>query len=79
MTWRIVWSHAGLRSLQAIPWRQAERVDAAVQRLARENEGDLIRVQDNPRAARLRVPPYIAYITLDPQEGLLTVWCIYRS
>lgn len=34
MTWRIVWSHAGLTSLQAIPWRQAERVDAAVQRLA---------------------------------------------
>lgn len=79
MSWRIEWSHAGVVSLRSIPWRHAERVDAAVQRLAREHEGDLVRVKDNPIAARLRVPPYIAYITLDPHEGLLTVWYVYRS
>lgn len=43
MKWRVEWSYPALAALRAIPWRQAARVDAAVQRLAEHNEGELCR------------------------------------
>jgi mRNA-degrading endonuclease RelE of RelBE toxin-antitoxin system len=78
MTWRIDWSHPALAALRSIPWRDAARVDAAVQRLALLNEGEILRVKEHPTAARLRVGPYIAYINLDRFSGTLSVWHVYR-
>lgn len=79
MTWRIEWSHAAIAALRAIPWRQAARVDAAVQRLATTNEGELMRATNHPNGARLRVSPYVVYLTLERQSGVLCVWYVYRS
>lgn len=78
MSWQIEWSPAAIAALRAIPWRQAARVDAAVQRLAATSEGDLVRVTDHPTAARLRLPPYVVYLNLDRQTGILSVWYVYR-
>ena len=77
--WRIEWSHAALAALRAMPWRQAARVDAAVQRLVATNEGDLVRAHNHPTGARLRVPPYVVYLTFDRQAGVLSVWYVYRN
>lgn len=79
MNWRIEWSHAAIAALRAIPWRQAARVDAAVQRLAMANEGNLLRAKNHPTGARLRVPPYVVYLSLDRQAGILNVWYVYRA
>lgn len=78
MTWQVEWSHAALAALRAIPWRDAARIDFAVQRLATKQEGDLVRVEDRPTAARLRVAPYVVYLNLDRFSGILSVWYIYR-
>lgn len=79
MTWRLEWSHVAGETLKAIPWRDAARVDAAVQKLARDQEGDLVRIKDHPTAAKLRVNPYVVYLDFNRFEGTLTVWFVYRG
>lgn len=78
MSWDLAWSHAAVAALRAIPWRDAARVDAAVQQLARTQEGDLVRDANHPTGARLRVPPYIVYLSFERDVGLLRVWYVYR-
>jgi mRNA-degrading endonuclease RelE of RelBE toxin-antitoxin system len=79
MTWSVEWSHAATAALRAIPCRDAARIDAAVQRLAKEQKGDIVRVKDHPTAARLRVAPYVVYLNFDRFNGILGVWYIYRA
>lgn len=78
MTWRIEWSHVAGAALRAIPWRDAARIDAAVQKLATEQQGDLVRIKDHPTAAKLRVSPYLVYLNFNQFDGVLTIWFIYR-
>jgi hypothetical protein len=78
MNWHIEWSHPAIAALHSMPWRDAARIDAAVQRLAMSLEGDFVRVKDHPTAARLRIPPYIAYLNFDRFAGTLSVWYVYR-
>lgn len=79
MTWRIEWSAVASATLRAMPWRDAARVDAAVQKLAKDQEGDLVRLKDHPTAAKLRISPYVIYLNFDQFEGTLTVWFVYRQ
>jgi hypothetical protein len=65
--------------LRAIPWRDAARIDAAVQNLASKQEGELVRIKDHPTAAKLRVGPHLVYLNFDQFDGTLTVWFIYRN
>lgn len=80
MTYRIAWSSPATQSLRAMPWRQAERVDAAVQRYAATGEGSRFRYEaDEPLTFRLEVKPYIVRLSLDARERLLRVWYIYGA
>ena len=79
MAWRIEWSHAATAALRAIPWRDAARVDAAVQRLATDQEGELVRIKDHPTAAKLRIRQYVVYLNFNRFDGTLTIWFVYRA
>jgi hypothetical protein len=75
-----LWTPAARAALLAMPWRDAARVDAAVQRFARTGEGQLSRVFAlDPRALRLRVSPYAVRLLLDPETGVLTVGWIFLT
>ena len=74
------WTPAARAALLAMPWRDAARIDAAVQRFASTGEGQLTRVFANdPRALRLRVSPYAVRLLLDPESGVLTVGWIFAA
>ena len=78
-SWRIRWGFAALAALRAMPLRQAERVDAAVLRLATRNEGKLAHVPDiHPFGGRLYVGEYVVFLTLNEAESELVVWYVYR-
>lgn len=80
MTYRIAWSPPATQALRAIPWRQAERVDAAVPRFAATGEGSRFRYEtDAPLSWRLDVPPYVVRLSVDAREPLIRVWYIYRQ
>jgi hypothetical protein len=80
MTYRIAWSSPATQALRAIPWRQAERVDAAVLRFAATGEGSRFRYEtDAPLSWRLDVPPYVVRLSVDAREPLIRVWYIYRQ
>jgi hypothetical protein len=75
----IYWTPAARWALLAMPWRDAARVDAAVQQFAATGEGQLSRVfAADPRALRLRISPYAARLFLDPETCVLTVGWIFR-
>ncbi|WP_437686451.1 type II toxin-antitoxin system RelE family toxin [Sorangium sp. So ce176] len=79
MSWEIEWMPSGIASLQRIPWRDGERVDAAVKRYATTGEGAVYRVPaDNAIIMRLRVGQYRVLATLDPWDGTMRVWWVYR-
>jgi hypothetical protein len=79
MSWRVEWFEPAIQSLRQIPWRDAARVDAAVQRFAATSEGDVVRLPvDDAVTLRIRVRPYAARVTLDPIDGVLHVWIVYR-
>jgi len=78
VSWRICWSEPALRTLQQVHWRDATRVDAAVQRFADTGEGKVIRLRDDDAVTfRLRVGRFKVRITLDRIDGILTVWSVY--
>jgi mRNA-degrading endonuclease RelE of RelBE toxin-antitoxin system len=79
MSWDIAWSDAAVESLQRIPsWRDAARVDAAVQRFAATGEGDVARLPtDHATTLRLRVGPYTARLTLNRPDKIVFVWIVY--
>lgn len=79
MTWRIVWVQGAEDALRRMPWRDAARVDAAVQQLARTGRGSIYRLRDDHAdLLRLLVPPYRVRLTLDRFEGVLYVGAVYR-
>jgi hypothetical protein len=79
MTWTIKWSYPAITALRAIPWRQAARIDAAVQRFVASGEGDRFRLaSDDLLTVRLRVPPHIVRIGLESKAQIARVWYVYR-
>jgi hypothetical protein len=64
--------------LRLIPWREAARVDAAVQRLAETGEGDLEWVDGSRADYRLFVAPFVVLLELDPDAALMQVWSVSR-
>jgi mRNA-degrading endonuclease RelE of RelBE toxin-antitoxin system len=79
MAWTIEWSAPAIVSLRRIPWRVGARVDAAVQRLARTGEGEVVQLATDTRdTVRLRVGVYFVRITFDQWQGVARVWSVYR-
>jgi mRNA-degrading endonuclease RelE of RelBE toxin-antitoxin system len=69
MTWRVRWTGPAERSLGKLPFRDAQLVDAAVQRYAATGEGFAYRLPDDgPTTARLRVGSYRVWLILDLPE-----------
>jgi hypothetical protein len=80
MTYKISWSSPATIALRAMPWRQAARVDAAVQRYAATGEGSRFRYEtDAALTWRLDVRPYVVRLSVDPRERMIRVWYVYRT
>jgi hypothetical protein len=80
MTYEIAWSSPATLTLRAMPWRDAERVDASVQRFAATGEGNRFRYEtDEPLSWRLEVQPYVVRLSVDPRERVIRVWYVYRA
>jgi hypothetical protein len=63
-----------------MPWRDAAKVDAAVQEFARTGKGDVTRVYTNdPRSLRLKVSTYFVRMYIDPESCALTVILVFRA
>lgn len=63
-----------------MPWRDAAKVDAAVQEFARTGKGEISRVYVNdPRSLRLKVSTYVVRIYLEPATMALTVILVFRT
>lgn len=77
--WDLRWTFGATAALRALPWRQGERVDAAVLRFARTGAGRFEVVPGDPRALRLRVPPFVVRLDVDAEEGVLWVLAEFRS
>ncbi|MFO0755882.1 MAG: hypothetical protein U0359_05300 [Byssovorax sp.] len=78
MTWQIQWSVPAERTLKALHWRIAARIDAAILRFAESGEGDVFRrAEDTAVTVRLRVETRGVLITHDRATGSLTIWSIY--
>ncbi|WP_437727687.1 hypothetical protein [Sorangium sp. So ce861] len=78
MSWELEWSDPARASLMRMSPTDAQRVDAAVQHLARTGEGEFIRLPDDHAVTlRLRVDPYVVRLTLDLVDGVLSVLSVY--
>lgn len=78
MSWIVRWSFPAERSLLRLHWREASRVDAAVQRFAATGAGDVFRLaSDDGITVRLRVGPHGIRMTYDRFDGVITVWSVY--
>ncbi|MFT3776305.1 MAG: hypothetical protein QM820_63990 [Minicystis sp.] len=76
----IYWTPAARWALHTMHWREAARIDAAVQRFAATGEGQLSRVYEgDPRALRLHLSPYNVRLFLDHESGVLTVAWVFRG
>ncbi|MBK8252456.1 MAG: hypothetical protein IPK82_07270 [Polyangiaceae bacterium] len=79
MIWKLRWGFAARTTLRALPLPTAERVDAAVIRLAEDEEGTITYVPDiHPMGGYLHVGSMVVFFTLEPKEGVMTVWNIFR-
>lgn len=79
MTWTLEWGFVARRDLLTLPWRTAERLDAAVIRFAETNRGPVKRVSpSSPRQLQLVVQGAIAYLYADERSGVLYVGRVFR-
>jgi hypothetical protein len=79
MSWRVRWSDPAIASLHRIPWRDAARVARAVYAFAETGAGDIVQLPHEATATyRLRVRPHGVRLSLDPIDGELHVWMVYR-
>jgi mRNA-degrading endonuclease RelE of RelBE toxin-antitoxin system len=80
MSHEVVWGRPAIQALLSMPWRDAERVDAAVMRFAETGSGEVRRLpEDHPFTRRLRVEGYRVRMVLDPGARRLWVVMIYRA
>lgn len=78
MSFRIQWKLGAAQTLRLIPWREAARVDAAVQRFAQTGEGDLEMVLGSRADYRLKTPGFIVLIEVDVETRVIVVWSLNR-
>jgi len=77
MTWRVEWSPRAIHDLLHLPhWRDAARVDAAIERYAATGEGDLRHFA--VAEYRLRVGNIRVRLSFDQASKTMHVWSVYR-
>ena len=75
----ILWTPAASWAIRSFPWREAEIIDAAVQKFAHTGEGRVARIEGSAIRMRLYVPPYIVRLNLDRNTGVLLVAWVWRQ
>lgn len=76
----IFWTPAAVWALRNMPWREAARIDAAVQEFARSGAGTVTRVYPtDPRSLRLKVSTWFVRMYLDPESMTMTVIVVFRA
>ena len=73
MTWRIDWASAAVRDLRRMDRQIAERVRAAVRRLAETGYGDVIRLTATEPEWRLRVGDWRVRLVYDFEQRVIRV------
>ena len=70
--WEIVWDDRAAADLDRLDWQSADRVIAAVERLAMTGHGDVKRLDGMEKVWRLRVGERRVLLVLDEEHE--TVW-----
>lgn len=78
--WQLLWAPAALRDFDALPhWRSAERIDEAIQLLARTGQGPTRRAAVDGRLEDvLLVPPYFVVLSRVREDRTIVLWRIIR-
>ena len=74
----IEWWFAATAALMAMRWRDAEQVDAAVQRFAATGQGRVTKMKTEPWGLWLWVLGYKVRLRFDPSRRLISVLYIWR-
>lgn len=79
MIWAIEWGVVARRDLLNLPWRTAERLDAAVIRYAETSLGPVMRLYPtDPRRLVLTVVGAVAYLHADERTGVVFVGRVFQ-
>ena len=79
MNWRLGWTKPALRDMKKLDQKTAQRIEAALVRLAQEGHGDLDKLTDvEPPEWRLRVGDYRAFFRYLGDVGELRVLRVRR-
>ena len=80
MSWTLAWSWvAEYRDFPALGWHAAERIAAAILRLAATGRGPIVQIDpDDPNRFRLRIEGAEARLFLDSRARTILVMRIYR-
>lgn len=73
MSWRIDWHRAAIRDLRRMDRQAAERIRAAVRRLATTQYGDVIRLTSTDPEWRLRVGDWRVRFVYDFEQQVILV------
>jgi len=76
MSWHLAWHPAALHAFYELPVRVAERLDAAVLRLADGHIGEAEKIA-NSRLMQLRVHGAVAFFSADRSTGLIYVLRVF--
>lgn len=77
--WRLKWERGAVTMLRALPWREGQRVDAAVLRFAESGVGCVDVIPGDPRGFRLRVPPYVVRLEADTEARMLRIFAVFKD
>lgn len=79
--WGLKWERGAIAMLRELPWREAERVDAAVLRLAETGgaagAGRIEAVSGDPRGFRLHVLPYVVRFEADQVARVFRIFAVF--
>ena len=79
MSLRVEWHPDARRSLLSLGWRDASKVDNAVQSFAANGFGEVRRLRTGEGIElRLRVDPFRVRMSVDQTMGTLHVWSVRR-
>jgi mRNA-degrading endonuclease RelE of RelBE toxin-antitoxin system len=79
MSWAHEWHPVAEDDLRRMHWREAARVDAAVQRLAESGQGRVEPVRGERNLYRLRVSRSVVLFARDSASRTIRVWRVFKA
>jgi len=73
MTWQVSWTRRAERDAEGLDGVTRQRVDRALDRLARTGDGDLIKLKGYDETWRLRVGDWRVLLTFDGASQTISV------